>query len=172
MAPELETARLRLRGLRVSDAPDFAAIHGDAEVVRYLGGTPFGREDSFRRLLMCAGLWTIFGFGYWAVVRRDDDRAIGLLGFADFKRDLTPSIEGLPEMGWIFASDVHGQGYAGEGVAAALDWADRELGREIPAIIDPRNTPSIRVAERAGFGAPQLTSYKDGPILLFRRPAP
>ena len=31
---------------------------------------------------------------------------------------MQPSIEGLPEMGWLLAAHAHGQGYAAEGVAA------------------------------------------------------
>ena len=39
----------------------------------------------------------------------------------------TPSIEGIPEMGWMFAADAGGQGYATEACAAALAWVDGAL---------------------------------------------
>ena len=81
-----------------------------------------------------------------------------------------PSIEGMPEMGWIFAPHAQGQGYAFEAVTAALHWADEALaGREIPAIIDPGNSASIHLAERAGFGCREEAVYRGAPILLFRR---
>ena len=95
---------------------------------------------------------------------------IGHAGFSDFKRGMTPSIEGLPEMGWVFARDAHGQGYASEAVAAGLAWAAEALsGREIAAIISPGNQSSIRVAEKAGFSEREDATYKGEPILLFRR---
>ena len=170
MVPILETARLRLRAFRESDLDAQARMLGDPDFMRYLGGKTLTREDSWRRLLSGAGLWSILGYGYWGVERRDDGTFIGQVGFADFKRDMTPSIEGLPEMGWVLAPETHGQGFASEAVAAALDWARQALrGREIVAIIDPANTPSIRVAEKAGFAAREEALYRADPILLFRR---
>ena len=76
-------------------------------------------------------------------------------------------------MGWIFAPPAQGQGYAGEAVAAALAWADRALKtRETVAIIDPDNSRSIRLAERAGFGARVPARDHGEEIWLFRRRAP
>ena len=170
MVPLIETERLRLRSFRESDLGAWSETMGDSGVVRFLGGTPFSREDVWRRLAMCSGLWNMLGFGYWAVERKAEGDMVGQVGFADFKRDLQPSIEGLPEMGWIFAPHVQGQGYAFEAVTAALHWADEALaGREIPAIIDPGNSASIRLAERAGFGCREEAVYRGAPILLFRR---
>jgi RimJ/RimL family protein N-acetyltransferase len=168
--PVLETARLILRPFRESDLEPVAACLADPQIVRHLTGTPHSREDSWRRMLAVPGLWTMLGYGYWAVERREDGRWLGQVGFADYKRDMTPSIEGLPEMGWIFAAPAHGRGYASEAVAAALAWADETLrAPEIPAIISPENAPSIRVAEKAGFGERTEARYRDEAILLFRR---
>ena len=169
-APILETPRLRLRPFEARDFDPHAASLADPEVVRHLGATPFSREDSWRRMLCGPGLWVMLGYGYWSVERRDDGAWLGQIGFADFKRDMTPSIEGLPEMGWIFARAAHGQGYASEAAAAALAWADDTLGApEIVAIISPENAPSIRVAEKAGFEERSEARYRDETILLFRR---
>jgi RimJ/RimL family protein N-acetyltransferase len=172
VVPVLETERLRLRGFCEQDLEPWAAAMAEPSVVRHIGGTPFAREETWRRVASASGLWLILGYGYWAVERKQDRALIGQVGFADFKRDMRPSIEGLPEMGWIFAPEAHGQGYAAEAVAAGLDWADVALaGREIVAIIDADNASSIRVAEKAGFDAPEPATYKDEPVLLFRRPA-
>jgi RimJ/RimL family protein N-acetyltransferase len=171
-APILETPRLRLRSFEPRDLDAHAASLADPEIVRHLGARPFGREDSWRRMLCGPGLWAMLGYGYWSVERREDGAWLGQVGFADFKRDMTPSIEGLPEMGWIFAAHAHGQGYAREAVAAALGWADEVLrAPQIVAIISPDNAPSIRVAEKAGFGDRSEARYRDETILLFRRHA-
>ena len=168
--PTIETARLRLRPFRESDLAGQAEILADPDVVRHLGGTPLSREDSWRRMLCAPGLWALLGYGYWEVERREDGAFAGQVGFADFKRDMQPSIEGLPEMGWILAPWAQGHGFASEAVAAGLAWAERTLAApEIVAIIDPENSASIRVAEKTGFDVREDATYRGEPILLFRR---
>ena len=145
-------------------------MFADAETVRYLGGAALSREETWRKLLIAPALWAWLGYGYWSVERKSDGRLIGETGFADFKRDMTPSIEGLPEMGWLLASDVGGQGYAQEAAAAALAWIDEALAPpQIVAIIDPGNAPSIRLAEKLGFSQKETARYRSEPILLLRR---
>jgi len=169
-APVLETARLTLRPFQESDLDAQARAMGDPEVMRYLGANPLSREDTWRRMLCAPGLWTLIGYGYWAIVARDDGRYLGQLGFADFKRDMTPAIEDRPEIGWIFTPAAQGQGYATEAALAALAWADEVLkAPEIVAIIDADNAPSIRVAEKCGFNENEPATYRGEPIILFRR---
>ena len=82
-----------------------------------------------------------------------------------------PSVENIPEMGWLFAADVGGQGFATEAGLAALAWTDSVLdARQIVAIIDASNLASIRVAEKCGFNENEPAAYRGEPILLFRRP--
>jgi len=169
-APTLETARLTLRPFRESDLDAQAAMLGDPETVRFLGGTPWAREDAWRKTLCGPGLWALLGYGYWALERKQEGRCIGQIGFADFKRAIEPGIEGLPEIGWIVAGDVAGQGYASEAAAAALGWADNILDApELVAIIDPANAASIRIAEKSGFDGREQAVYRGEPILIFRR---
>jgi RimJ/RimL family protein N-acetyltransferase len=170
-APLIETPRLRLRGFRAGDFEAQQASMADPEVYRHLGGLPPAREETWRKILASPGLWALLGYGYWIAERRDDGAYLGQIGFADFKRGMTPSIEGIPEMGWIIAPQAQGQGYATEAVLAALAWADEALGGgEIAAIISHANRTSIRIAEKAGFSGREEAVYKGEPILLFRRP--
>ncbi len=170
-APTLETARLRLRAHAHADFEPIAAMTGDAEVMQHISGAQ-QREDSWRRMLCGPGMWALMGFGYWVVERREDAAVIGQVGLADFKRDMTPSIERLPELGYIFATAAHGQGFAREAAEAVLAWADRHLQPEqVVAIINHDNAPSIRLAERLGFSEREEATYKGEPLLLFRRRA-
>jgi RimJ/RimL family protein N-acetyltransferase len=169
-APVLTTERLTLRAQRVEDLAPIAAIHGDPATMRHISKQPQGREDSWRRVLAGAGLWALLGYGYWVVERRSDRAVIGQLGWADFKRDMEPSIEGLPELGYMIAGPAQGQGYASEGVAAALAWADAALSPErYVAIISADNAPSIRVIDKAGFTLAGPAVHKGEPVLLYER---
>ena len=169
-APRLETSRLVLRPFAAGDVDAQAAMMGDIVVMHHLGGQPLSREDAWRKLLGGHAFWSLLGYGYWAVERRSDGVMIGQIGFADFKRAVTPDIEAIPEMGWLFAREAFGQGYATEAGQAALAWADEVLkAPETVAIIDADNHPSIRVAEKCGFNENEPATYRGEPILLFRR---
>jgi RimJ/RimL family protein N-acetyltransferase len=144
----------------------------DPEIVRHLAIEPLSREDSLRRIFLAAGQWPIIGMGMWAVELKSNGRMVGHLGFFDMERDMTPSLAGQPEMGWIFDRSVHGQGIAFEACQAALDWAGREFGPvSIPAIISTENVPSMRLAEKLGFVREPDGVYKGEAIAIFRRPA-
>jgi RimJ/RimL family protein N-acetyltransferase len=169
--PVVETERLRLRGHRIDDFDACAAMWADPVVTRYFGGKPFSGEDVWTRLLRYVGHWSWLGFGYWAVEEKVTGQFIGDLGFADYKRDLQPSIQGLPELGWVLASHVHGKGYATEAVRAAIDWGTAHFSaRRTVCLIHPENRASLRVAEKCGFQESLRTTYKGQPTILFARP--
>jgi RimJ/RimL family protein N-acetyltransferase len=168
-APELETARLVLRQHRPEDFDDSAAMWADPEVVRHIGGRPFTREESWSRALRTVGLWTWLGYGFWCVRDKASGRFVGEVGFADFKRELTPSIEGVPEGGWVLAAWSHGQGFASEALRAAHAWLDAEGHPRSVCIIDTGHAGSIRVAGKLGYHEQTRTTYKDTPVVLFER---
>ena len=169
-APTLVTDRLVLRHYRKDDFRPQFAIVGDAEVMAQLGSPPCSEEDCWRRLAAAVGTWDLLGFGGWAVVRKEDERLVGTVSLFNGWRALEPVFGEDPEMGWIFAKDVHGQGFAGEACRAVLGWADAHL-QPVPvwAIISPGNGPSFRLAGRLGFERVHDTLYQGEPITVLRR---
>ncbi|MBA2466595.1 MAG: GNAT family N-acetyltransferase, partial [Sphingomonas sp.] len=141
-----------LRQYRKQDFESHLEIVGDDDVMRFIGGSGLKREDGWRRFAAAVGSWPLLGFGGWAVVRRSDNKLIGMLSLFNAWRDMEPQFGEEPEMGWIFAKEVHGQGIAAEACLAALAWADEALG-PVPvwAIVAPENAPSLKLAERLGF---------------------
>lgn len=169
--PLIETERLWLRGHRIEDYDACSALWGDPVVARFIGGRPSTREETWGRLLRYAGLWALLGHGYWAVEDKVDGAFVGDIGFADFKRDIAPTMVGLPEMGWAFSPRVHRRGYATEAVAAALAWADASFEKTV-CIIDPENVASIRVASKTGFREIASTTYRGEPTIMYQRDRP
>ncbi|MES2896940.1 MAG: GNAT family N-acetyltransferase [Pseudomonadota bacterium] len=168
-APVIETERLILRGHVKSDLDDCLAMWGDAEVTRFIGGKPAALDEVWSRLLRYIGHWDQMDYGFWTVREKAGGRFVGEVGFADFKRQMSPSFGRTPEMGWALSPAVHGKGYATEAVSGALAWADQrfDCGRLV-CMISPDNAPSLRVAEKAGFREFARTSYNGEVILLER----
>jgi RimJ/RimL family protein N-acetyltransferase len=121
-------------------------------------------------MLRYGGLWTFLGFGYWAVEERDSARFVGEVGFADFKREIEPPLDGQPEIGWVLAPWAHGRGFATEAVGAALAWGDRRwAGQPTVCLIAPANLASLRVAAKSGYREFARTTYQGGSTILLRR---
>lgn len=168
----LTTSRLTLRPHTRGDFLESYAMWSDPEVIRFIGGKPFTREETWARLLRYAGHWAVLGFGYWVVRETQSGRFLGEVGFADYQREIEPSLEGTPEIGWALDLAVHGRGFATEAVLAVLDWADTHWPRgETACIIAPENLPSLRVAHKCGYREQLHTTYKGKPTILLRRPA-
>lgn len=162
--PVIETERLILRGHRPGDFAACAAMWADPAVVRHIGGKPFTEEEVWARLLRYAGLWAWLGYGYWAMEEKATGMFAGDMGLADWKRHIDPPLD-APELGWILASPLHGQGLATEAVRAVLAWASRRT----TCIIHPGNLASIRVAEKCGYRKTGHTDYKGEPVIAFHR---
>jgi RimJ/RimL family protein N-acetyltransferase len=169
-APTIETERLRLRAHRLEDYPALLATWSDPVVYRHIGGQPATPQDAWARLLRYGGLWSLLGYGYWAIEEKHSGIFVGDIGYADFRRDITPSLDGMPELGWVLASAAHGRGYATEALAAVSEWGRKRFGaHRSTCIIDPGNAASIRVADKAGFRRWCETTYHGEPILIFIR---
>jgi RimJ/RimL family protein N-acetyltransferase len=171
--PTLTTARLRLRAPHLDDFSACMAMWTDPDVVRHLTGKPNTREEVWTRLLRFIGHWCALGYGYWVVEPIAEAAFIGVVGFGDFRRDMAPSLDGLPEMGWVLTRAAHGLGLATEAGHAALSWRDRVLppGHTV-CIIDAANTASFRVAAKLGFCPTGTSTYHGKETTILGRSAP
>ena len=171
-APTLETERLLLRAWRKDDFRPYHAILQEPAVHRHFGPQPMSAEECWRRMCAAVGGWQMNGFGTWAVERKSDGKLVGNVGPFTAWRGLDPEFGDDPEMGWIFATETHGQGIAHEACRAVIDWAEAELQpTQMWAIIAPANEPSMKLAERLGFERLHETRYHDEPTVVLRRPA-
>jgi RimJ/RimL family protein N-acetyltransferase len=101
-------------------------------------------------------------WGMFALVRDEDGRAVGAMGFHG-----PPDEDGRAEIGYDLAEAARGHGYATEALRALSAWAlDREGVRRLVARIDRDNGPSQRVADRAGF----TRVADEGDLLVYELP--
>lgn len=148
IGPTLETARLILRPPVQADFDGFAAMAQEVETMRFVGGVA-ARDSAWRYMAILTGAWALLGYSMFSVIEKDTGRWIGRLG------PWRPGGKegGWPgdEVGWGLKASAHGQGFAAEGAAAAIDWAFDHLGWDhVIHCIDKKNTPSIALAERLG----------------------
>ncbi len=145
----LETERLILREWRDGDMVAFHAINTDPRVMKFLG--PAMTMDDIKALVdRLRGLQDTLGHCFWAVERKDDGRLIGWCGLIRGGKN-TP-IEDRVEVGWRFAFDTWGQGYAREAASASIDWAFAHLPDEdVWAITVDNNEKSWGLMERLGM---------------------
>ena len=165
MVPVLETERLRLRPWQGSDLDALAPFMGDREATRYIAG-PLSREDTWRRIAMFIGHWTLRGFGNWVI----EEKASGAL--AGYGGLWMPEGWPEPELMWGLLPAFQGRGYATEAAACARTHAVREL--RLPALVSyiaPENIPSRGVAERLGAVREEAIELRGAVVDVWRHPA-
>jgi RimJ/RimL family protein N-acetyltransferase len=166
----IETERLVLRPHRPQDFEASHAMWSDPRVVEYISGVPSTRTQSWARILTGIGHWSVCPYGPFVVEEKSGGAFVGEVGLFDFKRDITPSFDGVPEAGWVLAPAMQGRGYATEAVRAVLDWADAALDApRIVAIVSEANAGSLHVAAKSGFREWQRTTFLEKPVILFER---
>ena len=146
--PILQGSRVRLRPLRMDDTDDFFALHSDARVMRYWSHPPWtDREQAIRRIEQLERDRATAEFYTWATTLAGVDRMIGTISLFAINR-----AQFRGEVGYALAPGQWGRGYATEGLRLAVEFAFGTIGlTRLEADVDPRNAPSCRVVERAGF---------------------
>ncbi|MGL4637691.1 MAG: GNAT family N-acetyltransferase [Beijerinckiaceae bacterium] len=166
----IETGRLKLRPHTINDFEHVRKLWGNPEVVRFISGTPSTPEESWARLLRYIGHWTIFDFGFFAMIDKANGQYLGECGLMDFQREITPSLAGSAEMGWVLSPEASGKGFATEAMTAVIEWyRARPDARSLTCIIATGNTASINVATKLGLTREVETLYRGNPTSIYRR---
>ncbi|MFJ8793325.1 GNAT family N-acetyltransferase [Streptomyces sp. NPDC102462] len=142
------TGRLTLQGVRPAAARDLR-LGGDGGFDWIDGGPYQGTRDAAGMLVEAyeSGLHRP-EFGLFVLVRRDDGRAVGGLGFHS-----APDEEGRVEIGYDLVAAARGRGYATEALGALAEWAlARDEVDRLFARVDHANLASQGVLARTGFG--------------------
>ena len=146
--PTLETERLVLRGLCVSDCFDMYDYSGKAEMTKYLTWSPHPDVEYTKEYLKTLKYHYKIGTFYdWAVVCAEQDKMIGTCGFTRF--DLPHN---SAEIGYVINPEFRGKGIAVEAAKRVLAFGFDELGlNRISARYMVGNDASRRVMEKLGM---------------------
>ncbi|WP_316824645.1 GNAT family N-acetyltransferase [Pedobacter miscanthi] len=166
--PVLETDRLILRRLTLTDALEIYQLRSDANVAVLTGKAPFVHIDE-----AIAYINKIDNFVskdesiFWAVSYKGAPNMIGAVCMWDFD---IPS--GTVEIGYELLPQFQHKGIMIEAVTRALGYAFEVMGVEtVVAFTVSGNPPSVKLLEKAGFilstdryqesfaGAPALLTY-------------
>lgn len=146
----LRTARLELRRLTAGDRDALLAYRSDPETCRFLPFRPQTAEEVAAYLATRAARTALEGTDgslSFGVALPNGGALLGDL--IVFVRDREQE---CLEVGWVFAPEHRGHGYAAEAAAALLGFAFDEVGaHRVVARMDPANTASGRVADRIGM---------------------
>ncbi len=163
MAKILETERLILRTWTYKDAEAMFEICRDAEVMLHIGDRkPYESVEKAKEFLNWAVLYQKKnGFCRWAVIEKSSGKIIGSCGFA--RREMEEV-----ELGYLFAREKWGNGFATEAARACLKYGFENLGfTKLIALTDVDHIKSQNVLEKIGFTPREIVKTDDGDDLVF-----
>ena len=147
--PELATARLVLRELRVTDAASVAAGAGDRRVAQHLIQVPSPYPIALARR------WVLHRIDWWELGRGvtfavtlsgEPDMLLGTVSLRHYVRDRRA------ELGYWLAAPAWGHGFATEAAHAAVGFGFRELGlARVYAQVIAGNRASLAVLDKLGM---------------------
>lgn len=148
--PVVESSRLVLERWRDDDVTDLAAI-GTAEVVRFLGGTPWTIDAARESIELWRQIENRLGITTWAVRLRGSGELVGTCGFAGTNAPWL-RFDFVIEIGWTVGRTWWGQGIATEAASAALAYGQtRYESRRFISKCHIENSASERVMNRIGM---------------------
>ena len=151
----IETERLILREMNEADYEALYAVLADSDIMQHY---PYTFDEARVRNWIRKNIerYRIFGFGLWAVCRKDNGEMIGDCGLT------MQSINGTikPEIGYHIRRDMQRKGYAKEAAAAVKDWTfTHTTFYELYSYMKKSNIPSSATAQSIGMKL--LEEYTD-----------
>ena len=143
----LKTDRLRLREYVQSDFAGLYAILSDPETMKHYP-KPYDEKGTQRWLDWSFDNYARYGFGLWAIERKDTGEFIGDCGIT------MQNIDGqiLPEIGYHINKEHWRRGYAKEAASAVRDWAFNNTDFEaVYSYMTASNVASYSTAASVGM---------------------
>ena len=151
----IETERLYLREMTDEDFEALRKVLGDPDIMCHY---PYAFDEERIRNWIDRNRerYRVFGFGLWAVCRKDTGEMIGDCGLT------MQLVDGriLPEIGYHIRGDQQRQGFAGEAARAVRDWTFEHTPFEVVySYMKAENISSVRTA--MSYGCTEAGGFRD-----------
>lgn len=145
----IETSRLLLRDWQEEDIRPFTNMNSDLHVMKYFLKSLTEKEtlDFYDRI---QNEFCQYGYGLYAVEKKEDGSFIGYTGFHKFSFDVdfAPGVE----IGWRIRYEDWNKGYATEAAKACLSYAKEHLPlNTVWSFTSLSNKSSERVMQKIGM---------------------
>ncbi|WP_035647979.1 GNAT family N-acetyltransferase [Flavobacterium sp. ASV13] len=152
MKNPIETERLLLRELLLSDADGMFELDSNPKVHLFLGNNPVKKlEESIEYIHFAQKQYKDFGIGRWAVILKETNEFLGWSGIK-FITDEINGHKNFYEIGYRFIEKYWGKGYATEAGKAFVDYAFNEMKVDaLYAYADAGNENSRKILEKLGL---------------------
>ena len=146
--PELETERLYLRLVRLSDVQEVFELRSDARVQEYLGRPPAESiDDAITHIERIINGTRNNEWINWTITLKGNDIAIGNIGFWNYHKK-----EPYAEIGYELHPDFQGKGIMSEAARCVLDFGIQEMGlKKISAYLHGGNEKSLNLLRKFNF---------------------
>jgi ribosomal-protein-alanine N-acetyltransferase len=146
--PNLETQRLQLRRLQIKDVDETLALRSNPEIMKYIPRPLITtKEEALKFIETMDTNINSNSLINWGITTKEEDRLIGMIGFYRTKPEDYRS-----EVGYILATEFHGQGVITEALKQVIQFGFEVLKlNSIEAVIDPENYGSEKVLLKNNF---------------------
>lgn len=154
----IETERLILREMVLSDAEDLLRLHSNKKVQKFTGEDTIFTLDGIRKKIEeKTDEYAKFGFGRWLTLLKDGMQFTGWAGLS-YLHEFDEV-----DLGYRFLPEFWGHGIATEASQAILNYGFDVLKlKRIIAIAVKENKASIRVMEKIGMQFDKFAPYEPG----------
>ncbi len=146
--PILETTNLLLREVVDKDVDEVFVLRSDKEIMKYIPRLPAkSKQNASDHIEVLRKAKENQEGINWAITQKGDDTLIGIIGLYRINKENYRT-----EVGYILHPGCQGKGILSEALQKILEFGFEQCNfHTITAIIDPRNTASEKVLQRANF---------------------
>lgn len=165
---QLETDRLIIREVKITDVNDLFEMDSNPNVHKYIERKPLKTiEEEEKVVNILQNQYKQNGIGRWALELKKTGEVIGWAGFKFYSESLN-SHKNFYELGYRLKEKHWGKGYTTEACKKILEYGFNEFSLTFAcALIDERNTASKNVAQKLGFKYINTFIYNEIPVFWY-----